>query len=93
MVSMFADGQVLQPDECQSLGDRDGVIKHPPVPSGGRHCFCFGGTARIRRLFCVFFFCCLFKYTPAQEGILFTDHMESSSSLHVLTARAGLQSQ
>lgn len=31
--------------------------------------------------------------TPAQEGILFTDHMESSSSLHVLTARAGLQSQ
>lgn len=31
------------------------VIKHPPVPSGGRHCFCFGGTARIRRLFCVFF--------------------------------------
>lgn len=55
MVSMFADGQVLQPDACQSLGDRDGVIKHPPVPSEGRHCFCFGGTARIRRLFCVFF--------------------------------------
>lgn len=61
MVSMFADGQVLQPDECQSLGDRDGVIKHPPVPSGGRHCFCFGGTARIRRLFCVFFFLLSFQ--------------------------------
>lgn len=82
MVSMFADGQVLQPDECQSLGDRDGVIKHPPVPSGGRHYFCFGGTARIRRLFCVFFFCCLFKYTSittcAREAFSHSVHLRHS---------------
>lgn len=77
MVSMFADGQVLQPDECQSLGDKasTSALRRSALLLLWRH------SEDQETLLCVFF-CCLFKYTSittcAREAFSHSVHLRHS---------------